>query len=545
MLAVTALLAGTAAVAEVVPYAAPRTPPAGSEAVPGIPVAAGNAFRTDMRASNVIGQSNFVSRLAGPAAANLTEPTGVAFDAFGDLWVADTGTNRVLEFSPPFVPGMNATLVIGQSRLMSIGHNDTASGLDQPRGVAFDASGDLWVADSGNNRLLEFVPPFRTGMNASVVLGQASFTTDASANGSAGLYDPADLAFLPSGELVVSDTFNNRLLGYAPPFVDGESADLVIGQSSFGGVQPNTTATNLSAPFDLAATANGSLWVADAGNARALGFFPPLSSGMPASIVLGESSFTSTSETLPLGMYSPEGIAVDRAGDVWVSDPSFPNRVTEYTPPIQDNENPSVILGQVNNTSSSRGVNRTEFNAPFGLAFDPLGELWVVDSTNNRVLEFGPAAYPVTFTESGLPAKTPWSVTFAGVTQRTATGSTTFSVPNGSYAFSVPGVGGYSASPSSGSAVESGSPDGIALTFSHSSGAFPVSGWMLFSLLLLAIVVLEAVLLAVRGRKRTAPATGSPPPAASGGSPSEEPRPGPTGLASEGPSGGSAPPPTG
>jgi hypothetical protein len=82
-----------------------------------------------------------------------------------------------LEFVPPFANGMSASLVLGQADFTTSTRATTQSGLSGPEGITFDGGGNLWVADGGNGRTLEFTPPFSSGQNASLVLGVANFTT--------------------------------------------------------------------------------------------------------------------------------------------------------------------------------------------------------------------------------------------------------------------------------------------------------------------------------------------------------------------------------
>src|SRR5271169_5313468 len=112
-------------------------------------------------ASTVVGQPNFTSNTTDITAANaLFFPFRPAFDKSGDMWVAYENQNRVLEFKPPFTDGMSASLVIGQENFTAKTNATTQSGLFAPVAVAVDGSGNLWVADYGNNRVLEFTPPF-------------------------------------------------------------------------------------------------------------------------------------------------------------------------------------------------------------------------------------------------------------------------------------------------------------------------------------------------------------------------------------------------
>jgi DNA-binding beta-propeller fold protein YncE len=123
----------------------------------------------------VIGQPDFVSSDPATTQNGLSFPAGVAVDKAGDLFVAERSNNRILEFVPPFSSGMNASMVIGQPSFVSSVAATSQSGLWLPAGIALDRAGHLFVADQSNNRVLEFEPPFLAGMKASVVIGQLNF----------------------------------------------------------------------------------------------------------------------------------------------------------------------------------------------------------------------------------------------------------------------------------------------------------------------------------------------------------------------------------
>jgi sugar lactone lactonase YvrE len=171
-----------------------------------------------------------------PTSATLCSPSGVAVDSQGDVWVADTSNDRVLEFVPPFSTGMPARLELGQpagGAFTSAGCASSVnpSSLCQPMSVAFDSSGNLWVADTFNNRVMEFVAPFSNDKAASLVIGQPSFTTAEIRPPSGNtLNHPAALSFDRSGDLIVADEGNSRTLLFVRPFTDGMSATAVIGQ---------------------------------------------------------------------------------------------------------------------------------------------------------------------------------------------------------------------------------------------------------------------------------------------------------------------------
>jgi len=114
-------------------------------------------------------------------------------DAAGDLFVADAHNNRVLEFKPPFVNGKSASVVLGQSAFTTNGGGTTASGLVFPDGIGLDGAGNLYVSDNVNDRVLEFEPPFTTGMGATVVIGEPDSTSAESNTTQNGLSGPVGL----------------------------------------------------------------------------------------------------------------------------------------------------------------------------------------------------------------------------------------------------------------------------------------------------------------------------------------------------------------
>ena len=182
-----------------------------------------------------------------------------------------------------FSNGQAASLVIGESNFTSFNPDKTSTGVNSPYGLAFDSSGNLWVVDESNNRVLEYKAPFSTYEAANLVIGQSSFTTNAFGTTSTGLTAPESLAFDSSGNLWVTDTSNNRILEFKAPLSTGEAASLVIGQSNFTGSATAATATGLDGPYGLAFDSSGNLWVADLLNERVLEYAAPFSTHEAAS----------------------------------------------------------------------------------------------------------------------------------------------------------------------------------------------------------------------------------------------------------------------
>ena len=140
----------------------------------------------------------------------LSSPLGLAV-APPWLYVADTGNNRVLGWrdASHFTNGAMADLVIGQPDRFSTAPNS----LNHPGGLAVDPAGNLWIADSGNHRVLRYPAPFQA---PDTVIDQPK------------LLNPLALVINPRGDLIVADTGNNRVL----VFTAGSLAATQIGRAS-------------------------------------------------------------------------------------------------------------------------------------------------------------------------------------------------------------------------------------------------------------------------------------------------------------------------
>ncbi len=337
-------------------------------------------FTTNEAAGTVIGQAGFTSSSENqgntiPAANTLSGPTGLAMDSAGNLFVADQFNCRVLIYDPPFANNMNANTVIGQPSFTSPSSpncvaSSPASNLHVPTGVAVDSSGNLWVADSSWGRVTEYQPPFTSGMTASLAIGQTS----------------------------VNNTF----------YCNGQNPPPTQSPSRYSPPLPNPTANTLCNPYSAALDAAGDLWVADTDNARIVEYKPPFSTGMAASLELGQpaaTAFTTRNSSDDSGesastLNNPESLAFDTSGNLWVSD-SLDCRVLEYAPPFTNGMPAKLVIGQQSMTQSTCGtVNGSTLGTPAQLSFNSSGNLIVVDANSNRVLIFDP---PFT---SGMSAAT-------------------------------------------------------------------------------------------------------------------------------------------
>ncbi|OGF33801.1 hypothetical protein A2223_00310 [Candidatus Falkowbacteria bacterium RIFOXYA2_FULL_35_8] len=175
----------------------------------------------DYTADYVLGQDDFVSGSApsSATAANFSAPSGITVDPSGSrVFIADSAYNRVLIFSTTSISnGMNASVVLGQADFTSSDAATTATGFSAPEGIYYNGSDSyLYVADKTNNRVLVFDASsgvIATGDNAINVLGQSDFISSGAATTAVGLSAPVDVAYGDEVEtLFISDQTNNRVV---------------------------------------------------------------------------------------------------------------------------------------------------------------------------------------------------------------------------------------------------------------------------------------------------------------------------------------------
>jgi sugar lactone lactonase YvrE len=296
----------------------------------------------------------FLSNQGGAAAANtLSGPLDVFVDSGGRLWVADELNNRVLRFDLASLIGPtnpSADRVLGQPDFTTVAPNTTAAKMASPFGLTVDASGVLWVADQTNNRILRFDNAVNkaNGANADGVLGQALFTTSVAATTASGMQQPSGVATDSSGRLWVADTFNNRVLRFdnAAAKANGANADGVLGQANFVSGAGGLTAATMNGPYGALVDASGNLWVGEYSNRRVTRFenAAALANGAAATLVLGQPNFTTnTLATTVKGGGGIVHLAGGPNGSLLAADYAN-NRVLRYSPQTTPTPNPNPTV---------------------------------------------------------------------------------------------------------------------------------------------------------------------------------------------------------
>src|SRR5579859_2303379 len=350
-------------------------------------------------------------------AGTLAAPQGVAVDRDGHLYVADTLNHRVLAWTSAtaFQNADPATLVLGQTNAQHSGpYGLGAKGFDFPQGVAVDpVTGNLYVADTGNSRVLRFPKPFAnpTHVEPDAAFGQPDFATRAPNSGGLSEHSlnlPRAVAVDAQGNLWVADTSNNRVLRFPAAALNtiNPAADLVLGQPDFHSAGANrgaaVSAAGFSAPFALTFDAQSNLYVADFFNTRVMKFPAPLTSASAATIIYGEPN--PTTRGVPQiqtssSMAGPTGVAVNSDGTLYVAVPND-NRILVFAPATTSGTPATRVLGQPDfatvtaNTGSFPQASGASLSGVSAVALDAQGDLLAADSGNNRVLSFLSGASP-------------------------------------------------------------------------------------------------------------------------------------------------------
>ena len=329
--------------------------------------------------------------------------------------------------TPDFNTGQAARLVIGQKNFTLGDYGATNQLIGSPAGVAY-ANGVLWVVDANrlgstpnNNRVLRFSDtstyPSATDRpdvlgstcgacrgTASLVVGQPDFTTTQRSLSANGLRSPTGVA-TDGKVLVVSDTDNNRVLIWnSLPRVNGQPADVVIGQPDFthNGTSVPPTQTSLRGPEGVWIN-NGRLFVADTQDNRILIYNKiPTSNNAAADIVVGQASFTAFVQpdltakqptTGPENMQTPVAVSTDGTR-LFVADLGQ-NRVLIWNKIPTANGTPAdVAIGQPDLVSA---VENNSYKAPTTQTLDSTGAVTGLTSVlcqSNGTTSAGSATFP-------------------------------------------------------------------------------------------------------------------------------------------------------
>jgi DNA-binding beta-propeller fold protein YncE len=273
-------------------------------------------------------------------------PRAIAPASDGSLYVADSMNHRIQHLDA------NGNLIREWGTYGSIDQGNAPGGtFNEPWGVAVGPDGSVYVADTWNHRVQKFTPDgtFLTMWGAPISDSTAAIS----------FYGPRAIAINAQGEVFVSDTGNKRILVFT-----AEGVPI----TQFGA--PGAGEGQLDEPVGLAIDDLGRVYVADTWNRR-VQIFAKGEDGLYVSAAMWgvDAWYGTTTDIKPY-------LAVDSNHHVYLTDPST-CRIMEFT-------ERGVILS----VWGSCGDDGLSLDAPTGLAFDPLGGLWISDSRHDRLVHY-------------------------------------------------------------------------------------------------------------------------------------------------------------
>ena len=302
--------------------------------------------------------------------ATLYGPTGIAIDSAGKIYFADTSNHVVRMISAGVITTIAGTGVAGFA-----GDGGAATGalLNQPNGVAVDSAGNVYIADSTNNRIRKV----SNGVITTVAGGLQGFGGDGGVATSAALNFPAAVAVDSFGNIYIADTANHRVRK-----VTAGNMSTVAGNTNIGFVADNVLATStpLFAPRGIAVDSLGNFYIADSLNHR----IRKVSGGIITTVAgNGSGGYSGDGgSALTAQLNTPRAITVDSSGALYIAD-TFNHAIRQVTNGTI-NTAAGTGIGGFNGDGGQAGTAR--LNAPGGIALDPTGGFsYIADTLNNEI----------------------------------------------------------------------------------------------------------------------------------------------------------------
>ena len=323
--------------------------------------------------TTLAGEANRLGESAdGPAAeARFNGPWGIACDASGNLYVTDSGSDTIRRISPDGVVG---TLAGTAGQQGSTDGRGAEARFDQPTGIAVDASGNLYVADFGNDTIRRISPD---GV-VSTLAGTAGQRGSTDGRGAEARFDgPSGVASDAAGNVYVADSGNQTIRRITPAGVVTTLAGRAGSPGSTDGRGPKA---RFFTPWGIACGSDGELFVTDAYNETIRAISPD---GLVSTLAGTVGDWGSSDGRGARARFDcPTGIACDGAGELFVTD-SGNNTIRMIAP----NGAVSTLAGRAPSTvASADGRGRAaRFNTPEGVAWGGAGTLYVTDLDNNTI----------------------------------------------------------------------------------------------------------------------------------------------------------------
>ena len=307
-----------------------------------------------------------------------TYPAGLVVDNLGNVYVMDSGNNRVRKISPA---GIITTVAGGGNNYPGDGGSATSAQLGYPSGLALDDTGNLYITDG--NRILKVSPDG----SIATVAGDTSFGSsgDGGPATSAKLDGPAGLAVDGSGNLYIADVWNRRIRKVSPAGIITTVAGTgTLGDSGDGGPAVNA---QLNIPVALTIDKSGTLYIGEDNSGSTQFTSNTIRRVTPDGII----------STIAGGGASTWGLTSDSGGNLYIAGGG--NSIRKMTP------DGTIVTVAGNGAYSYSGDGgpaiSAQFNFPYGLAMDNAGNLYISDPSDGRVRKVSRAGIVTTVAGNG------------------------------------------------------------------------------------------------------------------------------------------------
>jgi len=336
----------------------------------------------------------------GPAtAAAMKFPwIGIAVDIQGSIFISEAGNNRIRRVDAS-TGEISSIAGNGSAGFSGDGGAATDASLNAPRGVAVDTRGNIYISDSGNNRIRRV--DANTGLISTIAgNGVAGYTGDGGTATDAQINSPIGVKVDLALNVFISDSNNSRIrrVEFATGIITTVAGN---GSAGYNGDGQAATNASLAFPADIALDHAGNLYISDENNYRIRRV--DVNTGA-ISTIAGTGVFGSSGDGGPAtGAMNegPAGITLDDAGDIFFADANV-NRVRKVD--LQSGIITSFAgTGAPGYNGDDQPPTSATLNGPLGVTFDHLGNLYVTDTFNNRVREI-PSAGPFPILELSATA---------------------------------------------------------------------------------------------------------------------------------------------
>ena len=351
---------------------------------------------------------------ASATAAELNFPEAVAVDGAGNIYIADAFDNKVRAVNMQSttqtlfgqsIPAGDIATVVGTGAVCSsptaaCGDSGSAASatLNFPQGVAIDGSGNLYVSDTYDNRVRVVSPSGTISAFAgtgAACLNPASACGDGGAATAANFRKPQGVAF-ESGNLYIADTYDNKVRVVSGGIVSTVAG---TGHPGFSGDGGSPTFAQLDLPSSVFGDAFGEVVISDSGNQRVR-----LVSSGNINTIAGGGSGGDGGAALSATLAEPYSVAEDSAGSIYVADLGN-NRIRRITNPIPNGTITTVVgTGSMGYTGDGGPATSATLAAPTDVVVDNAGNIWIADASNSVVRVANPSASPVTVVGVTIPA---------------------------------------------------------------------------------------------------------------------------------------------